>query len=410
MGVKARLRAGKANTGQDRYGYCRNGDVIEVVEQEAFWVRQIFAWYVEGVPILEIRRRLIGFSAPQKGSSIPRRIQWARSSIQAILIAAKEYAFGIKIQSRKGEGFEIPVQPIIDTATYERYLQVRKSKKTHPVRSLKYDYLIGGKIFCECNHKWGSRTNKSKRNRKGELIRRKTPVRVYYCTQNHKDVVSPNCPRHIGAIKAEDIVWKKICEAIDQPDYLLGQARNIVAQIRERQGSLENDRVRIQNEIDAVLTERQWVITQARKGAFPVSDMEQQLSQLTFQEVTLKRELSSLGEAININALNDWEKTVTEFFADLKAGVDELKTVTPQTTEEQHEVFLLKKRVVDTLVERIEIDRERNLHVQIRLNLLDILRKDAQSRTNAGVQNSEGEIYTHTQSSPSHPHRPASCA
>jgi hypothetical protein len=110
--------------------------------------------------------------------------------------------------------------------------------------------------------------------------------------------------------------------------------------------------------------------------------------------VTLKRELSSLDEAMNFNALDDWEKTVTEFFADLKAGVDELKTVTPQTPEEQHEVFLLKKGVVDTLVERIEIDRERNLHVQIRLNLLDILRKDARNETNAGVQNSEGETYT----------------
>lgn len=53
---------------------------------------------------------------------------------------------------------------------------------------------------------------------------------------------------------------------------------------------------------------------QARKGAFPASDMEQQLNQLTFQEVTLKRELSSLGEAINISALDDWENTVTEFF------------------------------------------------------------------------------------------------
>jgi len=101
---------------------------------------------------------------------------------------------------------------------------------------------------------------------------------------------------------------------------LLGQARNIVAQIRERQGSLEDDRTRIQNEIDAVSTERQWVITQARKGAFPVSDMEQQLNQLTFQEVTLKRELSLLGKAININALDDWEKNVAEFFADLRAG------------------------------------------------------------------------------------------
>ena len=39
MGVKARLRAGKANTGQDRYGYKRVGEIIEIVEKEARWVR-----------------------------------------------------------------------------------------------------------------------------------------------------------------------------------------------------------------------------------------------------------------------------------------------------------------------------------------------------------------------------------
>jgi len=32
MGVKERLKAGKANTGQDRYGYLRIGDKIHVVE------------------------------------------------------------------------------------------------------------------------------------------------------------------------------------------------------------------------------------------------------------------------------------------------------------------------------------------------------------------------------------------
>ena len=127
-------------TGADRYGYMRIGDVIEVVEEEAYWVRQIFAWYVDGVPILEIRKRLIAANAPQKGSSIPRRMQWARSSIQAVLIAAKEYAYGIKIQTRKGESFQIPVQPIIDTVMHERYLRVRESKKTHPIRRIKYDY------------------------------------------------------------------------------------------------------------------------------------------------------------------------------------------------------------------------------------------------------------------------------
>lgn len=105
--------------------------------------------------------------------------------------------------------------------------------------------------------------------------------------------------------------------------------------------------------------------------------------------------MSSLGEVININALKDWEAGVEEYLGDLKAGVDELKTVTPQTPEEQHTAFLLKKRVVDTLVERIDIDKERNLNVHIRLNLLDILGQVAQNGTTGGVQNSEGETYIH---------------
>ncbi len=136
--------------------------------------------------------------------------------------------------------------------------------------------------------------------------------------------------------------------------------------------------------------------TNSLKGVFPVSDTEQQLHQLTFQEVSLKNELSSLGEAVNICAVEDCESKVVEFLVDLKVGVDELKTVAPQTPEEQHEVFLVKKRAIDTLVERIQIDRERNLQVQIRLNLLEIIGKDAQNETTAAVHFREGETYTHT--------------
>src|SRR4030066_2571793 len=54
MGVKARLRAGKANTGQERFGYRRNGEVIEIVEEESRWVRKIFEWYLDGVNIMDI--------------------------------------------------------------------------------------------------------------------------------------------------------------------------------------------------------------------------------------------------------------------------------------------------------------------------------------------------------------------
>lgn len=59
MGVKARLRAGKANTGQDRFGYIRIGESIHLVKEETKWVRQIFEWYIQKTPLNQIRNRLI---------------------------------------------------------------------------------------------------------------------------------------------------------------------------------------------------------------------------------------------------------------------------------------------------------------------------------------------------------------
>lgn len=129
MGVTARLKSGKVNTGQDRYGYIRVGEKINIVEEEAVWVRKIFEWYTQGVPLLQIRERLIAANAPQKGSSISRRIQWARSSIQAILQSAREYAYGFKEQSRMGVTYQIPVVPILDLPTYELFVKVRAKNK-----------------------------------------------------------------------------------------------------------------------------------------------------------------------------------------------------------------------------------------------------------------------------------------
>ena len=118
-------------TGNDNPRYDTSlcvDDVIEIVEEEAVWVRKIFEWYLDRVPLMEIRQRLIEANAPQKGSSRPRKVQWARSSIQSILKAAKEYSFGIKLQSRKGQIFEIPIEPILTPEIYEQFFSRQRKK------------------------------------------------------------------------------------------------------------------------------------------------------------------------------------------------------------------------------------------------------------------------------------------
>lgn len=405
MGVKARLKAGKANTGQDRYGYLRNGDVIEIVEEEAIWVRKIFEWYVDGVPLLQIRQRLIEANAPQKGCSIPRRIQWAKSSIQAVLGAAKEYAFGIKTQSRKGEVFQIPVEPIIDLSTYELFVQVRQKNKTYPAHSLEHDYLLGGYLKCACGLTWGTKTTTKRHNRSGELVERKTPIGLYFCPQRHLEQRGPDCPKTVSSRRADVQAWEKICDIISKPEYLLAQAQALVEQLHAKADNLEEDETRIKRELDALATERQWIITQARKGNITSTDMEYQLSAMTMQEVNLKRELGSLGQAINTNMLGDWEAKFNEYLADLQIGIEELKNTAPQTPEEQHQVFLLKKQVVNTLLEEATIDKDREVHVKVRINLLQIVSDDPDSDgSTAAVSTRWGGIYTHTLTFPAHLH------
>jgi len=371
MGVKARLRAGKANAGRDRYGYQRNGEVIEVVEDEAKWVQQIFAWYTERVPILEIRRRLIQAGVPQKGGNAYRKTEWSKNVIQFILGAAKEYAFGIKTQSRGGETFDIPVEPIIDMATYEKFLEVRQSNINHPARHIKQNYLIGGLLYCTCDRKWGARTMPSMRlNKEGQWVK-KAEYGRYYCRQEHEEYISPDCPRTIASGKADSVVWGKVCEAINKPEILLAQARKMVVELQDNAEALDAEQDRIQKELDSLTMERQWIITQARKGAITESDMDYQLGALTMQELSLKREYADIGQAVNLHALGDWETKVVEYLADLQAGLDSLN-FTPKNDEERVEIFEFKKQAVNTLVKRVTIDRNRELKVDIRINLQNL--------------------------------------
>lgn len=68
--------------------------------------------------------------------------------------------------------------------------------------------------------------------------------------------------------------------------------------------------------------------------------MDYQLGALTLQELNLKREYSSIGQAVNVNALGDWEAKFQEYLADLQAGLFSLNAA-PQ--EERQGIFEIKK-------------------------------------------------------------------
>ncbi len=371
MGVIARLKAGKANTGQDRYGYVRIGEQIHIEEQEAKWVRNIFEWYIQKTPLNQIRKRLIAGNAPQKGSSIPRHIQWSRSSIQAILRSAREYAYGFKSYSRAGQTFQIPVAPIINISTYELFMKMREENKTYPKHRRQNDYLLAGHLKCACNLTWRARTATHRNSRKGEWVERKTPISTYFCPQPHKELRPPECPKSVSAKRAETQVWKKLYEFAMNPEFLHAQARDLVMQLQQRYDHLQKDRGQILEELEKESAKRQQVITEARIKMRADAEFDARMRELYTVEERLKRRLTALEQELDTYATLDWEEKVKEYVTDLQVGIEELNNANPKTPEEQHLVFLLKKQLVDELVAEAMVDGKRDIQVEFRAKIMD---------------------------------------
>jgi DNA invertase Pin-like site-specific DNA recombinase len=371
MGVKARLKAGKANTGQDRYGYIRIGEKIRVVKEEAGWVRKIFEWYNQSIPLSQIRERLIAGNAPQKGSSTPRHIQWARSSIQGILESAREYAYGYKVQSRDGETYQISVEPIIDIPTYKLFKTHREKNKTNSPQQIRHDYLLSGHLKCSCNLTWQARTATHRRSRKGEWIDRKTPIGTYFCPQPHRELRASTCPKTVSAKHVEVQVWEKVSQFITNPDYLLAQAKAKVFQLQKDFKQMQQEELHLQEEIKRMNAERQEFITKARKERMPDEEFTPQISALYDKERGVKRRLTTIERAKEDFTKLDLEERVKKYVAELQSEVAELINADPQTPEERHEVFLLKKRIVDTVLAEVRIDENRGIYVKLRTDFLN---------------------------------------
>jgi hypothetical protein len=118
--------------------------------------------------------------------------------------------------------------------------------------------------------------------------------------------------------------------------------------------------------------ECQQVITEARKARKDDDEFAKQMRELYDQEERLKRKLAVIEQEVKIYIGMDWEAKVNDYVADLQVGVEELNSAAPQTPEEQHRVFLLKKRLADELVAEAIIDGKRDIQVKFRAKIIDL--------------------------------------
>jgi hypothetical protein len=162
-------------------------------------------------------------------------------------------------------------------------------------------------------------------------------------------------------------------------------------------------------EIDATQAAivRQWVITQARKKSISEADMDLQLAALDLQELHLKKELATSQKIVNLAELENWEQYAREYLEDVRVGIEIIKAE-PQSEEERHGFFEVKRGIVQQIVERGEIDKDRNLTVLIRLDILALIRQQTVPIDKAGIcSRTRSSLDRHCFAARASPSRPA---
>ena len=156
-----------------------------------------------------------------------------------------------------------------------------------------------------------------------------------------------------------------------EPDYLLAQAKQKVTQLQRDYQQMRQEELHLQQEINKLNDERQEFITKARKGRIPHEQFTSQMSALYEKERGVQRRLVTMERAKEDFIKLDLEEQVKKYVLELQSEMTELIHANPQILEERHQISILKKRIVDTVLEEARIDANREIHVRFRTKFLD---------------------------------------
>ncbi len=172
--------------------------------------------------------------------------------------------------------------------------------------------------------------------------------------------------------EADLFVWEEVSSVINQPEILMHYARLMVDQTRVEVKVSDAEIAPIEQELENITYQRQWIITQARKGGMPVEEMDSQLTELSRREAELKRELKDIQEESQNPISPNWENEFHEYLTDIQAGIEGLETE-PQNIDEWLAAYQIKVQVVQIFVKKVNISKSNGITVELDPNFLQKL-------------------------------------
>jgi glutaredoxin len=263
-----------------------------------------------------------------------------------------------------GRVYEIQYPPLIDPDMALRVHQRREKSKGHPARNVKYDYLGLGVVHCAaCNVKMSSFTTKAYKN--GKPTNRM--VREYRCGHFLYGYHSPGCPHRISVKRLDEQLWQKVWLLLSERKNLEEAVEGRLEELRHQEIGVQSEIDRIHAELDKIIDERQWVVTQARKRTLTEDDMEYQLGILDSQEKLLKLELADKNLLVGDRG-NKLLEFIEQYRKRLATGLDWLQSE-PQTPKAAEKRFKARRKIVEAIVSRVDVFEDKSIKVEFVFDL-----------------------------------------
>ncbi len=366
MGVAGRLAKGKAWNHIPPYGYSRDNDgVYHINPDEAQWVKKLFEWYAEEVALIAIRRRLIAQGAKQRKQDNKR--PWHLATLRKFL-RAEHYWTGKHIVHWGDETFEIDLPPLVDIETARRVARRREQYKVYPAGKLHKDVLAAGMIYCAaCNTKM-----KVIRTSNGYVRKDGTKGKwtFYACNMYDHRTHNMGCVAKVGAKKIDADLWSKVWTLISEPEEFQRRVEARIMELQSQEVDAQADCEKLQQRLDDLVEERQWVITQARKRSITDADMEMQLAALTVQETSLRRELSEKS-LLTGNRAAQLIELARIYRLNVMTGAVAINAE-PETPEQAQQQFEFRRKVVQAIVRRVDVLPDKSTKVYVEIDLQGI--------------------------------------
>jgi DNA invertase Pin-like site-specific DNA recombinase len=365
MGMAARLAKGKPLNHPPPYGYSKDDDGYYVENpEESVWIKRLFEWYGDEVPIIEIRRRFITGGAKQRQDTV--RFPWNLGILRDYL-KSEYYWTGNHLVKWGDETYEIPAPKLVSLELAQKAANRRARYKRYPEGNAKHSCLIAGIVYCaHCGVKMTVISNREyvkKDGTKGKY--------VYYGCPYYSSYVKKECARRINSHKVDTEVWERVWSLLSQEEELEKAIQIRIDELNSQEINAEAKCKKLDQELDDLALERQKVITFARKGIISDEDLETQLLALSFDENVKRRELEETQLLLG-NRAERLIQLAERFREQVNTGIlainGELES--PELSKRQFEV---RKKIVQEIVKRVEIDRDRKISIDAVIALPEFL-------------------------------------